>query len=228
MARLPVPGGDVDAWAAILNEYLLVAHNPDGTQRVESIPPHSVQLRDLDVKNNPDEVIDKLVLTNEDERLVWKSAAELARANTRLRINVVDFGAKGDGQTDDTDAIQRAIDSAENGGIIEIPRGTFMVRGLRVKHQGITITGEARFGTRLSRLSGTDPLIDLSGTGTLDNHRKFCSVTNITLLGNYKPGLLLRSYYADNFIYRDVSFVNCDGLALDFVEVWDSRFYNCS
>ena len=33
MARLPVPGGDVDAWAAILNEYLLTTHNADGTQK---------------------------------------------------------------------------------------------------------------------------------------------------------------------------------------------------
>jgi hypothetical protein len=39
---------------------------------------------------------------------------------------------------------------------------------------------------------------------------------------------MLRSYFADNFVYRDVSFVHCDGLALDFVEVWDSRFYGCT
>lgn len=228
MARLPEPGGDVDAWAEILNEYLLVSHNPDGTQRVESIPPHSVELKDLDVKNNPDQDITNLVLTNDNERLVWKNPTEVARANTRLRINVTDFGAKGDGTTDDTAAIQAAIDSVENGGIVEIPRGTYMIRGLKVKRHGITIAGEARFGTRLSRLSGTEPLIDISGTGTLDNHIKFCSITNLMLIGNYKPGVLLRSYFADNFVYRDVSFRQSDGVGSDFVEVWDTRFYNCS
>lgn len=31
MARLPVPGDDVGSWGDILNNYLLVAHNPDGT-----------------------------------------------------------------------------------------------------------------------------------------------------------------------------------------------------
>lgn len=31
MARLPVPGGDNDVWGTILNQYLLVAHNADGT-----------------------------------------------------------------------------------------------------------------------------------------------------------------------------------------------------
>ncbi len=228
MARLPEPGGDVDAWASILNEYLLVAHNDDGSQRVESIPPHSVTLWDLDVKNPTTQNITNLVLTNEDSRLVWKNPSEVARATTRLRINVTDFGAKGDGVTDDTVAIQAAIDSIENGGVVEIPRGTYPVRGLKIKKHGTTITGEARFGTRLVRHSGTDPLLDFSGTASLNGHLKFCSVTNIMLIGNYKPGTLLRSYFADNFVYRDVSFVHCDGAALDFVEVWDTRFYNCS
>ncbi|HET9411569.1 MAG TPA: glycosyl hydrolase family 28-related protein [Candidatus Saccharimonadales bacterium] len=228
MARLPIPGGDADEWASILNEFLLVSHNQDGTQRVESIPPHSVELGDLDVKNNPDQNIANLVLTNDNNRLFWKDAWSLARSGSKLRINVVDFGAKGDGATDDTDAIQAAIDSAENGGIIEIPRGTFMIRGLKIKRHGITITGEARYGTRLVRLNGLEPLIDLSGTFTLDGHRKFCSVTNISLIGNYKPGVLLRAYFADNYVFRDVSFVHCDGVSVDFVEVWDTRFYNCS
>ncbi len=228
MARLPKPGGDVDEWAGILNEFLLISHNTDGTQRVESIPKHSVTLHDLDVKNSVDQRTTDLVLTNDDERLVWKNPGEVLRAHTRLQINVTDFGAKGDGATDDTEAIQKAIDSIENGGVVVIPRGTYMVKGLKIKRHGITITGEARFGTRLSRIDGTAPLIEMSGTGTLDNHLKFCSVTNITLIGNYKPGVLLRSYFADNFIYQNISFVHCDGVSVDFIEVWDTRFNNCT
>lgn len=228
MARLPEPGGDVDAWASILNDYLLVSHNPDGTQRVDSIPPHSVDLHDLNVKNTIEQPLSNLVLTNDDTKLVWKNAGEVLRATSRLQINVVDFGAKGDGVTDDTNAIQAAIDSAENGGIIAIPRGTYMVRGLKVKRHGITITGEARWGTRLVRFSGTDPLVEFSGTASLNGHLKYCSMSSIMLNGNYKQGALLKSVYADNFVYRDISFVHCDGLALDFVEVWDSRFYSCS
>lgn len=33
MARLPTPGADNENWGALLNEYLLVAHESDGTQR---------------------------------------------------------------------------------------------------------------------------------------------------------------------------------------------------
>ena len=233
MARLPVPGSDNDIWAELLNEFLRVSHNEDGTQKVDSIPPHSVELGDLDVKNPPDQLIQNLVLTNDSKRLVWRGVGEVIRDTVkvplnRLQINVVDFGAKGDGVTDDTNAIQSAIDYAARGGIVHIPRGTYRVRALKVRKHGITITGEARYGTRLVRHSGTEPLLELNGTASLDGHIKYCSITNITLNGNYKPGVLLRSVFADNFIYRDVSFVNCDSLSADFVEVWDTRFYNCS
>lgn len=226
MARLPEPG-ELD-WATILNEYLLVSHNTDGTQRVESIPAHSVTLHDLDVKNPLEQNITNLVLSNEDDRMVWKDAGTVLRANSKLRINVTDFGAKGDGVSDDTDAIQAAIDSAENGGVVEIPRGTYLIRGLKIKRHGITITGEARWGTRLVRHSGLEPLIDISGTATLDFHRKYCSLFNITISGNYKSGVLLRCYFVDNLTMRDVSFINCDGTATDFVEVWDTRINSCS
>jgi hypothetical protein len=47
-------------------------------------------------------------------------------------INVKDFGAVGDGVTDDTAAIQAAIDYVETqgGGVIGVPVGTFMAKGL--------------------------------------------------------------------------------------------------
>lgn len=46
-------------------------------------------------------------------------------------FNVRDFGAKGDGQTDDTAAIGKAIAAckAAGGGTIEMPAGTYIVRG---------------------------------------------------------------------------------------------------
>ncbi len=224
MARLPKPHGDQGTWAELLNEYLLVAHNPDGTARGKSIPRRSVGLGQLAVKNRRSQLTGNLVLTNDNANLVWKNITDVLRASSRVRISAANFGAKGDGKTDDTAAIQAAIDAAKDGGVVEIPRGTYMVRGLKIKKSGTTLTGEARWGTRLVRLGGTAPLIDVSGTGTMSGHLRYCTVTNLTLNGGQLPGKLLRSYYADSCTYRDVHFVNCQGVATDLVEAWDTRF----
>ena len=45
-----------------------------------------------------------------------------------IMINIKDYGAKGDGLTDDTQAIQNAINSL-NGGTLLIPNGIYMIRG---------------------------------------------------------------------------------------------------
>ncbi|HET9411528.1 MAG TPA: glycosyl hydrolase family 28-related protein [Candidatus Saccharimonadales bacterium] len=219
MARLPVPGGDSDTWAGILNEFLRVSHNDDGTQKADSIPKNSVGMDQIKADDPGTQRKDSLVLMRRNGELVWRPSSS---------INVLNFGALGDGITDDTDAIQAAIDFAGNGGTVNIPRGTYMVRGLKVRRNGTTLAGEARYGTRLVRIKGsTAPLLDMSGTASMDGHLKYCSVGNITLHGNFSPGVLLRSYYADNCILRDVSFAHSDGLAMDFIEVWDTRLYFC-
>ena len=51
---------------------------------------------------------------------------------TDFIANVKDYGAKGDGQADDTAAIQNAINAiaAQGGGIVDIPAGTYRVNAL--------------------------------------------------------------------------------------------------
>lgn len=56
-------------------------------------------------------------------------------------LNVVDFGAKGDGKNDDTQAIQKAIDKAtETNGSVFIPEGRYLCSELKVR-EGIGIHG---------------------------------------------------------------------------------------
>ena len=191
MTRLPKMGEET--WGEVLNEFLLVAHNPDGTQRKAST--------------------DALATT---------------AVTRQLFINVTDYGAAGDGVTDDTAAIQAAIDAAPHGGAVLFPSGIFMVTGLKINNKGTGLVGAARWGTRLARLSGTDPLIDASGTTAILGHLRYFSLNNIMLDGSSKPGTLLRSYYADNCICREVNFINCPGMATDLIEVWDTRFEDCT
>jgi Pectate lyase superfamily protein/Right handed beta helix region len=53
-----------------------------------------------------------------------------------LVVNVRDKGAKGDGRTDDTDAIQAAIDEVGGtGGTVLVPSGTYMVDAVKKKRR---------------------------------------------------------------------------------------------
>lgn len=47
MARLPIPGSDDGSWGDILNQYMLVSHNPDGTLRSGQVS--TVNLSNLSV-----------------------------------------------------------------------------------------------------------------------------------------------------------------------------------
>ena len=81
---------------------------------------------------------------------------ELTRINRQLKVNVLDFGAKGDGVTDDTDAIQNAINSIPtykissyfkpslsnaNGGVIYFPNGKYLVKGTLKFKGGLQFKG---------------------------------------------------------------------------------------
>lgn len=73
MARLPNPGSDNNAWGNILNEYLSVEHNPDGTLKdvtrsADSRLPTSSEKAALAGTSGTPSVTNKFV-TNEDARL---------------------------------------------------------------------------------------------------------------------------------------------------------------
>lgn len=91
MARLPTVNGDEGNWGTVLNTFLSVGHNSDGTLK------------------NP-----------------W--------------LNVKDFGALGDGSTDDTAAIQSTIDAAEKGTVILFPVGKYKFSHLTVS-KSLTLKG---------------------------------------------------------------------------------------
>jgi hypothetical protein len=57
-------------------------------------------------------------------------------------VSVTDFGAKGDGKTDDTQAFQKAMDSfGTKGGAVYIPRGVYLLEGALNVPQAVTLKG---------------------------------------------------------------------------------------
>ena len=87
-------------------------------------------------------------------------------------INVKDFGAKGDGVTDDTVAILNATKSAyvnDRFGIF-FPRGTYIVSDtISVKNK--TLVGESRIGSVIKSIcsDGTKPIIKIGGISKIDS-----------------------------------------------------------
>jgi hypothetical protein len=80
-------------------------------------------------------------------------------------ISVKDFGATGDGVTDDKDALQAAITHiATNGGTLYIPAGTYLLKtaGLSIADfDGFRITGDGMYQTKIVRAA--------TGVGTVLN-----------------------------------------------------------
>ena len=58
-------------------------------------------------------------------------------------LDVRDFGAKGDGETDDTMAVQKALDTAgeAGGGVVHLPRGQYRFLGHLNVPTGVTLKG---------------------------------------------------------------------------------------
>ena len=102
----------------------------------------------------------------------------LAGGNARAETyNVRQFGAKGDGKTLDTAAIQKALDQCkENGGTVVLPEGTYLSRPLDM-HDKTTL--QINQG---ATLKATDATADYLIPGTTNEYRAFIEGTGPTSL----------------------------------------------
>lgn len=78
-------------------------------------------------------------------------------------INVKDFGATGNGSTDDAGAIQTAIDGAPNPAVIFFPAGTYRIQARLNLKSGIVLRGEGYRQTHLECLNNGG-CINLAGS----------------------------------------------------------------
>jgi hypothetical protein len=71
------------------------------------------------------------------------AVATNVQAKLRQTVSVKDFGAVGDGVTDDSAAIQASFDFLTTGGTVYFPNGVYKLTasGLRIKYDNITIMG---------------------------------------------------------------------------------------
>lgn len=85
-----------------------------------------------------------------------------------VKVNIKDFGGKGDGIADDTQALIAAIKACPTGGAIFIPNGKYKITDwIRIKNlKQITIRGEDMFETQLVFPKGLEDIHPSSTTTT--------------------------------------------------------------
>lgn len=132
-ARLPVPGGDDNTWGDILNTFLAVSHKADGTLLPAAIAAAGAYSR-------PSAGIPASDLASSIQTTLSNSVGK-----GELVFNVLDYGAVGDGVTDDGPAFQATINACNtvHGGTLFVPPSShpyLIGQSLHIT-QAITIAG---------------------------------------------------------------------------------------
>ncbi len=158
MARLPIPGSDDGAWGNILNDFLSVEHSADGSLKIRSdgsVAPLSggkVPLANLgggtasgsnflrgdgtwavppSAASATTTSLGVVQLSGDLSGTATSPTVPTAVKKGDLLYNVKDYGATGDGTTDDTASINAAVAAANTAGsgTVYLPRGTYIVSG---------------------------------------------------------------------------------------------------
>lgn len=92
----------------------------------------------------------------------------LTAAESRsLIVNVRETGARGDGVSDDTAAIQAAIDRASKGATIRFPLGVYLISNLQVRNRsGLVFSGEGR-GSVIKQKTGAERMATFDGASDI-------------------------------------------------------------
>tara|TARA_R110000796_G_C14537106_1_gene432513 strand:+ start:438 stop:1946 length:1509 start_codon:yes stop_codon:yes gene_type:complete len=135
-------------------------------------------------------------------------------------VNVMDFGAVGDGVTDDTLAIQAALNL---GGTIVIPPGLYIVDHLTVSVQGTVIQGSSGLTSVLKLKNGADDHVIEFATSNFQAH-------NFKVDGNRSNNTSGGGIYINNCYWNQFSNVDvreASGVAWQLINSNSNMFNNC-
>lgn len=114
-----------------------------------------------------------------------RSAGTVQRKLSELP-SIVDFGAVGDDLTDDTHAIQHAIDTiaTQGGGLLLVPAGIFQIRRALILRTNVRLTGVG--SAAVLHLVNTDRSSAIRGDGTRNQRLYGISIRDLTVAGDVR------------------------------------------
>jgi hypothetical protein len=164
MAKLPTPGGDAGQWGNILNEYLSVEHNPDGTHKFKSGRPfYDVRaFGPLDTPSNATATIQAamnalastggiLYFPQGTDYVINKSIilpSTVVPGASFTRFDIIGYGARISTSTPDVTVFKDAVEGLD---IEDITKRM----GRQISIRGFTFRGSALAGQRGISLVGT-------------------------------------------------------------------------
>jgi polygalacturonase len=164
-------------------------------------------------------------------------------------VNVTKFGAKGDGKTLYTKAIQKAIDHCSNtgGGEVIFPNGTFVTGTLVLKdnvslhlQQNAVVKGSGNMEDypffhkefRALVYSGNAKNVSIAGHGTIDgNGKAFIQKDNVQgrpvlVLFDHCENVRVQDVFLRNSAMWTLRLHKCDGVMLTRVDIYSHDNYN--
>jgi hypothetical protein len=198
MARLPVPGSDTNTWGTVLNDFLGVEHNADGTlKKAGDIT--AAQTTANNAQTSANAKIDKSVATTKGDMLAASAASTVTRlgvgsngqvltadatqttglawkTKSDAYVYATDFGVTFNGNTDDAANLQAAINAAVSANKpLFLAPGTAVVGTPLAISAPLTILGSGRDKTILYAKNGLNDYVltfsgGTAGTGIVAAH----------------------------------------------------------
>jgi hypothetical protein len=150
-------------------------------------------------------------------------------------INVKGYGATGDGITDDTTAIQDAIDFAtsEGSGRIYFPPGEYLISSISINQTDIHLIGSGRTITTIQTTAAANTAIVVASTKSVE-HLYIADLTikgTSSNLGGISFGTIAPSYYVAFCKLERVeirNFTKSSAYGVSFIRTQEMDFRNCN
>lgn len=124
------------------------------TNRLNVAVPNASLQQNTQSSQNGNSLMTNMAVSNQAAQtdVINKVKATGITPNTNQIVALIDYGAKGDGQTDDTQALQKAFDSINQagGGILDIPAGNYMIKATNATNEAeATIPWQTNQGVKV-------------------------------------------------------------------------------